>query len=513
MAVSSVEELSIIDEAQALRAEWITWLCDWHERHQLLVFCDETQVFSFEEDRISLSVLCEKVGALRPFELTSVLRSPRAVFQRLRQVRKPEIQLHTPREFEIDALEELLVTSMDDALIQTLSRLEKAGVSNLDIVVLNKFGRDREATFDLSVRCDTVSRFRGLESPVVIIRNAEQMDDTELFCAYSRSTSLCIALYNAELLGARGAESHLQSLVLSEPGNTVFAEQAWRNAYAGELIGQNLTLTWLKLRSVELGWIKEWKSWALVRKDELSPYWIDYLASQYDWPIYYWEKSNLRSVRACSPVKDITKDSPGGLVCSLLYCAKCEMMTPQKLEFRIRESVLVCAICQVACDFQADFPDLEFIDTLHELDALLAIENPKTMSKLDRKSLPLSLAAGMSIHFAEKTVMPSPIGVERVTGGRVSYHAAIGFVYALINLLPQGSRIEIPKVATDLYDRYLIPPGLTLEKWKKDFALACSIALKYEDLKKVKKGVYSTRNRWIEDESETPSDADQADSN
>ena len=95
--------------------------------------------------------------------------------------------------------------------------------------------------------------------------------------------------------------------------------------------------------------------------------------------------------------------------------------------------------------------------------------------------------------------MPYAVGIERVTTGRVSYHAALGFVYALINLLPQRGHIETAKVATDLYNRYLIPPELTIEKWKKDFALACSIALKYGDLEKVKKGVYLVTDRWGED--------------
>lgn len=498
-------DVVLVDEAQAFKTEWFTWLCEWHGRSQLLAFCDETQVFSFEEDRIALSKLCEKVGSHRPFELTSVLRSPRAVFQRLKQVRRPEVQLHTPRELEVDALEELLVVGMDDALIQTLSRLEKTGVLNSDIVVLNKFGKDRESAPDLPVRCDTVSRFRGLESPVIIIRNAEQMDDTELFCAYSRSTSLCIAIYDAELLGARGAGSQMQSLVLSEPGNAASAERAWRHAYAGELVCQNLTVTWFNLRSVELGWIKEWNSWALVLKDVLAPYWIDYLASHYRWNIYFWDKSDLRRARRCSPVKDVGTESPGDLACALLPCESCAMMTPQKLDFQISESVWICDICNPALGSEPNFPDDVVIDALRALDSLLVVENPRTMSKQDRKSLPISLAAGMSIRFAEKTVMPHPIGIERITSGRVSYHAALGFVYALINLLAQGDRIEVANVATDLYNRYLVPSGLTLEKWKQDFALACSIAFRYQHLRKLEKGVYVARAGWFENAGEAPS--------
>lgn len=484
----------LVDEAQAFRTEWFAWISKWHSDRQLLAFCDETQVFPFEDGRIPLEKLCKEVGIRRPFELTSVLRSPTAVFERLKQVRKPDVQLHTPRELEVDALEELLVAGMDEALNETLYRLSDSGVLSSDVVVLTKFGMSQKAKSDLPVLCDTVSRFRGLESPVVIILNAEQMNDTELFCAYSRSTSLCIALYDAELLGARGADSQLQSIVLSMPGNVDVAERAWRSVYAGDMIKRSLNVDWLNLRSVELGWIPEWQSWAVTSRDTLSPYWISFLASDYSWPIHFWNRRDLRNVKYCSPVQSISTDSCGGLQLALLVCDSCAFLTPQKLDPRTTEDIWICTVCDQNSAEWPDSPDDEIINRIRLLDALVSIDNPKRMSAKDRKSLPLLLAAGMSMRFAERTVMPHPVGIDKITSGRVSYQAALGFVYALINLLPKGDRFEAARMASDLFSRYSVPSGLTLQKWKSDFALACSVALKYGDLHKLEKGIYMPRD-------------------
>ena len=41
------------------------------------------------------------------------------------------------------------------------------------------------------------SKFRGLESPVVIVWAGHGSDETSLFCAYTRATSRCIVIYDA----------------------------------------------------------------------------------------------------------------------------------------------------------------------------------------------------------------------------------------------------------------------------------------------------------------------------
>lgn len=130
----------LIDETQTFRTEWIEWLCDWHYKGQLLAFCDETQIFAFEADRVSMPRLCEVIEVTKPFALTTVLRSPRAIYQRLKSVKKSDYQLHMPRELEVDTLKEALVVGMSESISRTLAMLAEKGVSSSDIVLLNKYG-------------------------------------------------------------------------------------------------------------------------------------------------------------------------------------------------------------------------------------------------------------------------------------------------------------------------------------------------------------------------------------
>jgi len=79
-------------------------------------------------------------------------------------------------------------------------------------------------------------------------------------------------------------------------------------------------------------------------------------------------------------------------------------------------------------------------------------------------------------------------GRGQVGGGRISYHATVGFTYSLINLLSPYKTLEISRIAAELYARCFPPQGLTLELWQRDFALACGVAYKRSHLTK---GIYT----------------------
>lgn len=482
----------LIDEAQTFRMEWAAWLCNWHSERQLLAFCDETQVFAFETGRVSLSKLCELVGVARPFALTTILRSPSAVYHRLKSVKKSDHQLHMPRELEVDTLREVLVVGMSESISRTVAILTEKGVSGSDIVLLNKYGWIRNGDASPFAH-HTISRFRGMEAPVVVVCSAEEMDDAELFCAYSRATTLCIALYDAEVLGVRGAGCLFQSTLMAEPGYADQAESARLKAHTGEIIRANLAPLWFGLESVEIGWLKEWGGWLVVVQNELSLYWLDYLALHYPWPIYYWDAFSLREIRSGSPVGSAVDGDPRGSTHKLRPCHECFAVTPQRLVPFSADDAWQCTICETGAAFEAEWPDDQMIEEIKTLDRLLMVEDPRSLSRVERKSLPLSLAAGAALVFAERDVTRDVVGIDQISGGRIAYHAAIGFVYSLVNLLPQGSRINVTDMARELYGRYLIPEGLNFETWKRDFAQACSVAHRRGHLEKITKGVYASR--------------------
>lgn len=483
----------LLDEAQTFKTEWLEWLCSWHSGKQLLAFCDETQVFAFEEGRVTLAKLCTLVGVERPFVLTSVLRSPRAVYQRLQSVKKSEYQLHMPRELEVDTLEEVLVVGMTTAVQHTLTDLEDKGIPDSDIVVLDKFGWAVADYKKWGIQGHTLSRFRGMESPVVVIAGAEQMDDIELFCAYSRATTLCIALYDAEVLGVKGASCLFQASLLAIPTNSEEAERARLSAQTGEIVQTRLKPSWIDLKTIDIGWVSRWHAWVLVLRDEISPYWIDYLASHYPWPIYYWDEWSLRTVQQATAVSSAIADVPGGVPHGLYQCNKCEILTPQKRDPLTFDEVWLCAICESKDMDLPPRPDDQNLDEIRALDDLLTVEDPKSISEAERKRLPLSLATGAALQFAKRKSRGELVGLDQISTGRIAYHAALGFVCSLMNLFPPGKSIKVASTAEELYGRYLIPQGLTLELWKRDFALACGVAYKRGQLEKIAKGVYTPK--------------------
>lgn len=483
-------DVILIDEAQTFRRQWIEWLCRWHAGRQLLAFCDETQVFGFEEARITLPELCSSVEVSKPFALTIPLRSPKAVFQRLKSVIKPEYQLHSPREFEVDAMEELLVVGMDDALKRTLVRLKSAGLSGTDVVVLSKFGWMEQEEGEVSeTRFETVPRFRGLEASAIVICGAEQMDDTELFCAYSRATTRCIALYDAEVLGVAGPSCRFHASLLDLPANAEAAERARLSAQTGEIIQANFSPAWLDIQTAKIGWLQEWGAWVLERQDELSGFWSDYLVSHYPWPVYFWERNALRSIHLDSPITSVIDGDSGGVPHELLQCETCNGVSPhRRFPINLEWQCVMCSSSPIAA---ANRPSDAVLRRLKMIDDLLAVPDPRTLDVAQRKSLPLSLAAGAALSYAGRHACRNTLRFTEIPLGRITYRAALAFVYSFISLLPSSKNIVVATVAGDLYDRYWVPDGLTPEKWRQDLALAFGLAYRRGHLKKCAKGVYA----------------------
>ncbi|WP_251044563.1 MULTISPECIES: NERD domain-containing protein/DEAD/DEAH box helicase [unclassified Lysobacter] len=482
-------DVVLVDEAQAFHPEWMQWLCSWHGANQILASCDETQVFEFEGRRIRLRELCQLMEVEDAFLLTNAIRSPRAVLERLKAAMKPTYQLQSPRELDEAAVNEQLVAEERDGVDDAITQILAGGVAPEDIVVLSKFGWLKAP--HARVRFFSLSRFRGMESPVVIISGAEEMDDVELFCAYSRATTLCVALYSAERLGAGSINGKFHQLVLARPGFSEEAKRAHLNAHPGEIIRANLDVVWLGLRSVQLGWLPDWNCWLIEESGPLSRYWIDYLISDFPWAVCYWPESALYQVRVAPRVINVTEESAYGAPHDLYICEACCMLTPHQRD-PISDDML-CARCFGLLKNGLDFPNDVTTDRLKHLDAMLSETAPTALSEEQRKNLPLSLAAGAAMEQSVRERGPECRGLGML-GGRISYHAALGLMYSLVNLLPAGRRIVIRKMADLLYGRYLVPSGLTLVEWRKEISTATAIINKRGCLNKVAKGEYEVRD-------------------
>lgn len=171
----------IVDEGQAIHAEWWNILCEWFDKKKIIVFCDSTQSFSFENSTSSGDV-ATAIDAETPYVLTINLRSPRAVFDRVSEIKLAPYQQSCPRPLAVNTLTEIVVEDMQEALSQVVIQLrENDNVPPHSIVILDATPRSQKEERYAGVRVVSAARFRGLESPVVVVWAGVGSDESSLF--------------------------------------------------------------------------------------------------------------------------------------------------------------------------------------------------------------------------------------------------------------------------------------------------------------------------------------------
>ena len=100
---------------------WLKTLCEWFSEKRIIVSCDSTQTFSFENSTSSEQIAVI-INAKSPYTLTINLRSPRTVFDRILEVKSPEYQQSCPRPVEPDTLTEIVVEDTRSSLAQIIDQ-------------------------------------------------------------------------------------------------------------------------------------------------------------------------------------------------------------------------------------------------------------------------------------------------------------------------------------------------------------------------------------------------------
>jgi hypothetical protein len=484
----------LLDEAQALRPEWCETLVKWFCDKPIVAMCDETQVFSFETGTTQLNELCAKLGVEHPFVLTIALRTPRAVTNRLMSVKEVSYQLTSPRELEPDAVQELLVDNMENALFSTIQELQKQNLLGTDIVVLTKFGLDIELVDYLQqtfgVQSQTVSRFRGLEAPAIIIVSADTMDDAELFSGYSRATSVCIALYEIEAIGD-AKNSAFQEILLADSLNEDRVRQAKLKSHTTNILAGNFIQQQIPLGSVNLAWFSGWKSWLVELQDEDEPsiLWVDYLVSHHKWPVYFWNKSSRRKVYLASPEADMQGDIYASEL-RLRVCEKCKEFTPHY--FALKTAGWTCIFCSKHTLKLANEPSASIFQQLESFDRIIQIQDLSPATKTEIGSLPVSLAA-LRARRCALAKAKNHILDAHIPYGRIMYRAALAFVHSRIIFMSPGTRLSLSDIASESHTRYTeLANTLSLASWKGIVANALNRYKEKGLLKKVEKGIYET---------------------
>ncbi|EKK8124245.1 hypothetical protein PPP77_004789, partial [Salmonella enterica] len=182
---------------------------------------------------------------------------------------------------------------------------------------------------EYDIRTESVSRYRGLESPIIIILDADSMVDAELFCAYSRATTLVIAIYNPRAMGGKSA-GKFQEQVLAIEENRDKLNEYHLTSLVCNIMRTHLGFKQFDIESINLSWHKAWGVW-LVELNDLNGYeslWLDYLASNFKSPIFYWDKKSQFVFYSYNLNGNFPGDSSETTPLKLEHCDNCDTFVP-----------------------------------------------------------------------------------------------------------------------------------------------------------------------------------------
>lgn len=194
----------IVDEAQALNEADHLALRDHFAHARKFLFADELQVLPGIEKGSSYRFLEDTYGE-RFFYLATVYRNPGGITQTMKEMLPPRHEVNCPRPISGEDLSRSLSRDVSKSIQTLTTELSKAGVRTQDIIVLSQFAWQLEG---IDASRSTISAYRGMEKPVVIVVAGFDMDDTTLACALGRATTRAYILVPIEMLaGLSGVKS------------------------------------------------------------------------------------------------------------------------------------------------------------------------------------------------------------------------------------------------------------------------------------------------------------------
>lgn len=478
----------LVDESQALTPSWCETLATWFHNKPKAFFCDETQVFPYERGTIPLKGLSELLG-VEPFPLTIILRMPKAVTSILEEVVPPKLQHSTPRTLEHDTAIEIITANPCEEASAIRQNLINGGVSPKDIVILMASFIPRHY-IDYLVKerphCEAIAKFRGLEAPIILILGADLLDTAELFSAYSRATSKCIAIYNA---GSRywSETEAFRSRLKSFPKNQAILQEEKNKLRIDNIISRCTERIPLNLVSLNISWSESWKVW-LIEADDDQPIvnmWITYLLQNLSQPIYFWPTNAISRFYLARIDPSFSPDSYYPQSLFFYSCEACGGLTPHT---DITKNI--CTLCITAIN-RTPYPHEDILDKIRLMDGVVSGELPKDRIRELQPNLPLNIAAAAALFRAERNKMRSNVLKVQFPSGRKFYLIAFAFVQARIATHKQGSIMEANALADEIYGRFKGLGYISLVEWRKIFANAMGTFYSKGYMKKINKGFYS----------------------
>lgn len=372
----------VIDEGQVIWKEAWEELKQAFENKKIVVMCDATQVFEYEKP-VSLAWL-ENILAVQAFTLTSSLRVPKKICDRLKLFTRPNYTVQNPRQFENDTLSELVVPSPIFTLKRLILSLVAEGVPEGYITVLKPtFLSVPDDIVPNGVNVENIGRFRGLESPIVVIFANPAMTNSEFFVAYSRATSRCISIFEAYHVKNGGYGVIGPELYNSNPA-LVDKEV---NLSFTETIFNQLTLKMDIIHpALPLYWCDAWKKYILKsdkESGEIIRYLLEnYLRTEQTPEVITWSKDSRGTLSLIQSERQDIRNQFAGEIHEIRGCASCELATPHSI------SVLNGGKCLV-CSNEFDGRDELFEISWNEIADVLS--GQVLRSSEERRNLPASL--------------------------------------------------------------------------------------------------------------------------
>jgi hypothetical protein len=362
----------IVDEGQVIKEYGWKILVKTFSEKKIATMCDMKQAFSYEEP-VTLDFLTELLST-KPFFLTNSLRLPKLVCNRLKLFQEPEYSVINQREIEDDTLSEIVVVDEKKYLELLFEQFECNNIPFSYMVILYSISPPSEEIIKIipkEVKVESIGRFRGLESPFVIILASKKMSDIDFFCAYSRATTRCVVILNAYAV-KEGGYGKLGSNIYSQ-------QQAIVDAEANKVLTNNiiseLSLTFESLPNcgISLKWCVEWGGYIFpVQKFEIHrKFYENYFSSIGTPRVYTWTPLSVSYVDCKDVGTDFTR-------LNLEYCSSCNLMTPHFLESK---KGLKCYVC----NNESGVRDLIFEGELARVGDILKF--PKSYSLDERKGL------------------------------------------------------------------------------------------------------------------------------
>lgn len=480
----------IVDEGQVIQEDWWIVLSHWFKGKKIIVCCDYTQVFEFEKGVEAVDI-AKFIEAHSSLTLTLNLRSPKAVFEKLQQIHPTDYQQLSLRYLEEDALEEIAVSDPEGALQDILWRLKEERIPKEAIIVLYTDSpppKDILAVF--GVRSESIGKYRGMESPVVIVW-AQEGNDINLQCAYTRATSRCIAIFPAHSIAERRFGKFGKSLLESDKASAIQKEAAL--GYTSTIIQTHLQLRHIELKTVNLFWSDDWCAWLIFPnlKDEVADrLWAMHISLLSNAPVYFWAPLSRGQIYRYSEVKSLNEEKQ--IESSIIrYCDSCDLMTPFESTMISFNPPQFSYRCRVCLGKQSDESFL--ISQVIKSDNILAFPYKATpKEKMEIGACLVALARWRKLTLEEKReVLPFRFA------GKLGFNVA-----KILTAVDIVKSMDNDIVFSDLSEKYFqwcvdLGEAFTKKEWHQIVSYTISGWLSTNHIYKIEKGIYK-RNKTRE---------------